>query len=605
MRKYILLTLIALLTGFLPLHAIPARPGLHTFTQPDGTKIALRLHGDEFAHWLTDASGQVVRQDADGFYRPVSGEEAARVRRGAPARRATARARRAAKSQQHIATGTKHFLVILVEFEDVEFTTSEDPNAAFTALMNEEGYSVNGGTGCARDFYRDNSHGTFDPVFDVYGPVKLEKPASYYGGNDYQGNDKAAEDAIIEGCRALDDEVDFSQYDYDGDGDVDLVFMYYAGKGEADSGLSNTIWPHQYEISSAGKSLTLDGVSIDSYACTNELVSGGALSGQMCGIGAACHEFGHAMGLPDFYDADYGQNGQAAGLFFFSTMDSGAYNNEGRTPPYFNFEERILLGWLDDSAYREFDKTGTYTLPPVDENVAYRTPTDKDGEYFVYECRDSHGWDAGLLSQGLIVYHVDKSDRPVSVYDYTKGSLVDVPAGELWSRWWEYNSINENGSHPCFYVIPAADQGNLLYGHELIWGTYYFSDRFAPDLPFPGSYEVTTYVPLSWNGVESYITFSDIAYADGKVTLQADVATGDLGYVTIADAGSYRAGDRFTFGLVLPEGVDAPASVAWYFDDEPAGADSVTLTAGPHTIEARLLDAGGQPCILTLEIEVD
>ena len=600
MRKNILLALIALLTGFQLMHAIPARPGLYTVTQPDGTKIVVRQHGDEFSHWMTDASGQMLRQESDGFYRRIPEAEAAQIRLGASARRAAARNRRAARSQEHIATGTKHFLVILVEFSDKEFSTSEDPHAAFTALLNEEGYSVNGGTGSARDFYRDNSHGFFEPVFDVYGPVKLENTVRYYGGNDAWGNDKAPEEAIIEGCTALDEEIDFTQYDNDGDGVVDLVFMYYAGMGEADGGGTNTIWPHQYEISATGKSLTLDGVKIDSYACTNEVEGySSSMVGKMCGIGTACHEFGHAMGLPDFYDVDYTDNGQAAGLFFFSTMDSGAYNNEGRTPPYFNFEERILLGWLDDNAYREFDKTGSYTLPSVDENVAYRTPTDKDGEYFVYECRDSHGWDAGLFSNGLVVYHVDKSDRVVSL---SNGSAT---AHDLWEHWKSYNSINENGSHPCFYIIPSADQDNLLFGHYLYSGYYYFDNKYAPQIPFPGSDKVTTYVPMSWNGVESDITFSDIAYEDGLVSLRAYVPTGEVDFVTIADAGSYRAGDRFTFDLVRPEGVDAPASVVWYFDDEPAGADSVTLTAGLHTIEAHLVDANGRPAILTLEITVN
>ena len=98
--------------------------------------------------------------------------------------------------------------------------------------MNEPGYSVNGGTGSARDYYYDNSHGAFEPVFDVYGPVQLDKPYSYYGENYWNGDDKRPEEAIIDGCKKLDADIDFSRYDNDGDGKVDLVFMYYAGKGE-------------------------------------------------------------------------------------------------------------------------------------------------------------------------------------------------------------------------------------------------------------------------------------------------------------------------------------------------------------------------------------
>ena len=596
MRKRILFTLIALLAGFQLMTAIPARPGQFTVTQPDGTRITLRMHGDEWGHWLTNASGQMVRADEDGFYRVVPADEAAAIRQRAVENRALrrqaraqaqARARRAQRANAApIAIGQKHFLVILVEFTNKSFSTSKDPNAAFTALLNEPGYSVDGGTGSARDFYYENSHGIFEPVFDVYGPVKMDTTYAYYGQNDGQGNDKRPEEAIIQGCQKLDDQIDFTRYDNDWDGTVDLVFMYYAGKGEADGGASNTIWPHQYELSSAGKHLELDGKVIDSYACTNEIDGWSAYAGKMCGIGTACHEFGHAMGLPDFYDTDddsYESQETAGGLYSFSTMDSGSYNNNGRTPPYFNIEERVLLGWLDrNEVVREFPKSGDYTIPSVDENVAYMTPTDMDGEYFLYECRGTNGWDAYLPAHGMLVYHVDKSDRKVFSW---------ASARSLWDDWRDFNSINAKGSHPCFYVVPAASQSSLNYSTE-------------KKMPFPGSGNVTSYIPKSWNGVESPITFSSIAYAGNVVTLQAHVPSEDLDFVTIADAGSYHAGDRFSFGLVRPEEVVAPVSVDWYYDDEPAGADSVTLTAGAHVVDAYLTFADGSRQVLTLEIEV-
>ena len=594
MKKRILLALVALLAGFQLMNAIPARPGSFTVTQPDGTKLLVRLHGDEFAHWMTDLQGNVVRQDEDGFYRRVSAEEALQMRRGAPARRDAAREARAARAAKHVAIGEKHFLVVLVEFQDKAFSV-QDPQAAFTALLNEPGYSVNGGTGSARDFYFDNSHSRFTPLFDVYGPVTVSEKMSYYGGNS-GGSDKAPEEAVIEACQALDGDIDFTQYDNDSDGKVDLVFMYYAGYNEAEGGSANTIWPHQWEISSAGKSLTLDGVKVDSYACTSELT--GSWGKTMCGIGAACHEFGHAMGLPDFYDTDGSTNGYAAGMFFFSTMDSGSYNNGGRTPPYFNFEERILLGWLTESDYRAFSRTDDYTLTTVQDDVAYRTPTDMDGEYFVYECRGSNGWDSGLEAHGLLVYHVDKSDRTVRI------NYGSVKASRLWSRWEQYNAINENGSHPCCYVVPAADQDNLFFGFGSFGGDYYFNDDDAPRIPFPGSEGVTEYTPVSWNGMDGQVSFSQIAYSQDAVNLRATVNSGELDFLTIEDTGSYRVGDRFRFRLHRPASVAAPASVVWYYDDEPAGAAAVTLTAGAHVVEARLTHADGRQETLTLEIEV-
>ena len=587
MRKYVFLALVTLFCGFQMMDAVPARPGKFTVTQPDGTRMVLQRHGDEWGHWMTDALGRMVRQDENGFYRVVSDAEAATVLQQASTRRNARRnAQEPMRSKARKSVrGQRHFLVILVEFSDLSFK-EDDPNQAFTDLMNEPGYSVSGGTGSARDYYSDNSHGDFEPVFDVYGPVKLKNKYSYYGKNDSWGNDTCPEDAVIEGCQGLDDQIDFSRYDSDGDGVVDLVFMYYAGYGEADSSDSNSIWPHQWGISSAGKELILDEVRIDSYACSNEIVGYGALSGQMTGIGTACHEFGHAMGLPDFYDTDYETNGEAGALYSFSVMCAGAYNNEGRTPPYFNYEERMLLGWVKESDYLEFKTTGDYTIPPIDENVAYRTFTDMDGEYFIYENRTKTGWDRHIPGAGMVVYHVDKSSRVVS------SGYWSVTAYDLWNNWTWSNSINAYGSHPCFYIIPAANQTSLNY----------YSER---QIPFPCG-DVNTYVPKSWNGVEGNVTFSEIAFSGGLVTLHARVFTGDLDYVTITDAGSYKAGDRFNFGLTYnEEEVEAPAVVEWYFDDEPVRADSVTLTRGAHVVEAVLTLSDDSRSVLTLEIEAE
>lgn len=587
--------------------AVPARPGYITFTQPDGTTIRLQRHGDEFFHWLSDASGRVYEKDADGFYREASATRMEMRRSAANIRReAVNRMRRSApaKGSGHIAVGQKHFLVILVEFKDLSFK-SETANADFAAMLNENGYSDNGGTGSARDYYYDNSHGYFEPLFDVYGPVKLENAYAYYGGNDNSGDDKNPEKAVSEGCKGLDAQIDFTQYDNDGDGAVDLVFMYYAGYGEADSDDEDSIWPHQWELSDAGISLTLDGKTIDRYACSNELVGYGAYEGKMEGIGTVCHEFGHAIGLPDFYDTDYGTNGQAAGMFFFSLMDSGSYNNEGRTPPYLTMEERILLGWLGEDAIKTFSKSGPVTLPSVNENIAYKTMTDTDGEYFVYECRDASGWDAGLEAHGLVVTHVDKSSRSVKI------SGGSSSAYNLWANWQSSNSINESGSHPCCYVIPAADPSNLKYGYVYLseYGAYYFDpygDGYSEKIPFPGASKVTSYTAKSWNGVDSEVTLSGISYTGGVLSFTANVPSPDIDYTVIANpkGGVYQVGDNFALELVQADARPVK-SVSWYFDDEPVSDPSVTLRSGAHTIEAQLTLKDGTKQILTLEISVD
>ena len=602
MRK--LLISITLLLCCLSLFAKPAKPGYIKYKQPDGTTIEIMRHGDEWASWTTNRRGQVIHKDADGFFREVSGMTPARAQQMAAVRRRAIREMQATalvpmRAPAHMAFGQKHFLVILVEFSDLDFTI-EEPQQAISAMLNQNGYSQNGATGSARDYYYDNSHGLFEPIFDVVGPVKLEKDKAYYGHN-VDNSDANAAEAIRDGCVLVDDVVDFSNYDLDGDGEVDLVYVIYAGFGEADSSDDDSIWPHQWYLSSAGYSLTQDETKIDRYACGSELMG----DGRMDSIGTICHEFGHAMGLPDFYDSDYGENGETPALFYFSLMCSGSYVNDGWTPPYLNIMERTLLGWVDESALQEFPKDGVFTLTSVDDNLAYKTLTDTEGEYFIYECRDNHGWDQYVPATGLLVYHVDQSNRKVSIK--RDGSLAQVEASYLWEHWRDDNSINENGSHPCFYIIPSADQSNLMFGYQYYEGYgYYYSRSNDPYIPFPGRKKVTTYVPVSWNGVSGDVALSEIAYAGGKSTFRVrGMESNILDYPVINNPGkgNYTAGSVFALELNVPDGYKV-GNVRWLMDGTQVTDSTVTLTAGQHVIEAEVTRQVGEKDIITLEIAV-
>ena len=477
--------------------AVPARPGTFKYTQPDGTVIELSRHGDEFFSWTTRVSdGQVMKLSKDGFYRPgtlnLAAREAGRRMRAQMNESRAATIGRRTHNQDPMTHGKRHIPVLLVEFSDLGFKIN-DPVNSFDNLLNQEGYSANGATGSVRDFYYDNSRGEFEPVFDVFGPVTLSKTMSYYGQDNSEGTMDLgyAAYAVAEAAKMLDSQIDFSNYDYDNDGEVDMILMYYAGYNEAEYGPTESIWPHQWNVDALTK-VKLDGKLLSRYFCTSELRGGSGTN--MCGIGTTCHEFGHSLGLPDFYDTDYEDNGICGALYDFSTMCSGSYNNNGRTPPYFNSEERIYLGWLLDEDVPELPD-GNVTLASVKDDYAYRSYTDTQGEYFLYECRDGSGWDAPL-PKGMVVYHVDKSSRIVGGF----------PAYKLWDDWNSSNAINAYGSHPCFYVVPSRDQSSLYFGYDLKYAV------------FPGSSNVKTFSPVDWDGVITGTNLTNIAYSDGKVT---------------------------------------------------------------------------------------
>lgn len=504
--KRILATFALLLGALHILSAIPAYPGKIKVTQPDGSVITIRVHGDEWLHYVTDERGRVVARGEDGFFRPAAKPTAA-AREEAQSMRGAARRMQAAARASSLTQGVHRIPVILVAFKDTDFTI-QDPQAAFDALLNEDGYSTNGATGSVRDYYVENSGGRYTPVFDVFGPYVLTNNRSSYVNN--------AANALVEACKGLNSEIDFSRYDSDGDGKVDMALMYYAGHNQAETGDATTIWPHQSYVS-GWNNPQLDGKYLSRYFCTSELKG---TESQMCGIGTTTHEFAHSLGLPDFYDTDYEENGEAGGLYSFSTMCEGAYLNNGRTPPYLNSEERILLGWMEGQT--EISQQGTLTIGPVQDEIAYMTPTSVNGEYFVYECRTKTGWDRYIPNGGLLVYHVDKS---------TTHRAGNQTAYNHWANWEWYNKINAYLEHPCFYLVPAADQSNLQYGYRFFYNddsgnpVYGFDSSQYPKIPFPGTKRVKTYLPVDWEGVDSDFRFTDITYNNEAVTMTVSYTT--------------------------------------------------------------------------------
>jgi hypothetical protein len=157
-------------------------------------------------------------------------------------------------------------------------------------------------------------------------------------------------------------------------------------------------------------------------------------------------------------------------------------------------------------------------------------------------------------------------------------------------------------------VVPSADQSNLMFGYKYYseYQSYYYNSSNDVKIPFPGSQGITSYTARSWNGVDSDVHLSNIAYANNQVTLYATVPSNVLNYNVIANPGNgvYTAGSSFVLSLVESE-AQPVSSVAWFFDDEPVSGSSVTLPAGIHVVEAHLTLESGATKILELTLTVN
>jgi len=430
--------------------AVAAYPHPIKVTQPDGSLLTVTLHGDEYLHWFTAdrltingiiRENVIVRKDDDGFYRPdtlqlQTIEKASLKRQAAKIQRAAVKKAESSPSKPF---GSPHFLVMLIEFNDVRFTLPHT-DSAFYRQLNQDNYTENNATGSVRDYFYDQSLGQFTPVFDVVGPITVPKDMRNFTKSDGQ-TQAGAPALLVNACQIADSIVDFSEYDLDNDGVIDNIFFYYAGYNAAE-GADSTIWPHSWSVSAKHY---FDGKLLGHYACTSEYRG---IDGQeMAGIGTFCHEFGHVIGLPDFYDTNGETGGSTRGLWFYSLMCYGNYNNDGKTPPSFNCEERSRLGWTDFIPWLPAADT-LFSMKPVDEGVGYRSPTGNDGEYFYYEFRRKAKWDEPL-EPGLLIYHVDKSNS--MVHGMTAAS-----------RWETGTHINGYTSHECFQ-LELSDEHAKLY----------------------------------------------------------------------------------------------------------------------------------------------
>lgn len=416
--------------------AVPASPEMFTVTQSDGSELKVRLVGDEVSSCLFTEDEYAVAKTGQGYcylrfteqgealatqvlaHNPAlrSLEETlflASLQKGMIVSDRTMEQRRIVQKAQLSSTfplkGSPRSLVILVNFSDVKFVIP-DPQEAFSRLLNEEGYSENNGVGSARDYFKACSNGVFSPQFDVYGPYDLDQTCAYYGGNSGSNSSVHAREMIIHACnKAYEAGVDLSLYDTDGNGVVDNVFVYYAGHNEAEGADENTVWPHRSVVNNSPR---YGNVTVYDYACTSELRS--SRGSQMCGIGTFCHEFGHVLGLPDFYDT---QESYHYTVGNWSIMCSGSYNGNGKTPPAYTAYERFMLGWLSPVQLTE---AGRYTLSPLNlDNTAYLIAAESHNlsgnnpdpnEFFLLENRQHIGWDTpqtALAGTGMLIWHIN------------------------------------------------------------------------------------------------------------------------------------------------------------------------------------------------------
>lgn len=341
-----------------------------------------------------------------------------------------------APGQPLLVTGTRAVPTICVEFNNVAgpFPTQDYQRMLFGVE------TVNS----IANYYKAMSLGNLRVSGQVVGWFRAPQDDTYYE-NGKQGNGPPFGELLEFGLREADKVLDFGQFDNDGkdglpnsgddDGKVDMVFFIHPEHGaECDKGTN--IWSHSWHYSDSnighngpfvtkdkqldknghptGKNIAVEDYTIQpALACPPPMASP-SNEPKLVDVGVFCHEFGHALGLPDFYD----RTPDSEGLGNWCLMAGGSYGGDGKhaeRPCRMSAWGVYYLGWANLTTVSSSEEV---TLNPVverNEMLRVMVPNTSDLEYFLLEYRRNGlgpngalNWDEYLHNSGLAVWHVDE-----------------------------------------------------------------------------------------------------------------------------------------------------------------------------------------------------
>lgn len=457
----------------------------------DGRSVTVTRYGSRYFSWWQDTEGRHYSLDASRQKLvPISeeaflnGMETARTEKNGQGPRRAFHASTEnglgeyGKSGMGVvkSIGTPTIPVLMVAFSDLDFLDGNDVKK-IDRFFNEEGYKDERmAVGSVGDYFRHCSYGAFDPHFEVVGKVTLPYGYKYYGARvNASTADARAQEAVKTAVSIAEEQgIDFSEYAENGR--APLISILYAGPGnQEDYGddADDFLWAHYMQAS-----ITANTVCFNSYLMTNESMrdfdaSYKVVDEYMTGIGTFCHEFSHALGIPDMYDVDGETGGVGHTPGYWDVMDYQFMYN-GYRPMEYSGYERSMMGWIKVEDLNRNETEKMYTIPPLSsdnnpEGKLYRIVNPYNtNEYLLLENRQDNSFYAQLyLGSGMLAWYIN--------YDGGR---------------WSYNRVNNDAAVQRVHVIPADGKWQSVY--DLFQRDSF--DKlctFVGD-PFPGYANVTT-----------------------------------------------------------------------------------------------------------------
>lgn len=472
----------------------------------------------------------------------------------------------------------------------------------FLSPLGEQLYSM-------KQYYEEQSGGSFTISGQVAGWYTAKNPAAYYGGN-YPGPDDSdarprnlVYEAIL--AAAQDPNINLEDFDkedpFDLDGDykfmepdgiIDHIMVFHAGAGEEAGGGrlgGDAIWAHSWDL---GGVAPIPGTTpaVDYFGANTMYGYSYTIVPEDSGT-VINHEFGHDIGLPDEYDTIYSGAGEP--VAYWSLMSSGNWAGKisgteatGFSPYGKQMLQAIWGGnWL----------TGTV----IDFE-------DINNNEFLLDQASTKGTNNDVIRINLPNKEVRVNQPASGAWEYYSGkgndldhsmtAIVDLTAAATatlnFKTWyqieedWDYASVKVNGvSIPGNITTTSSpygqNPGNGITGYSNGW----------IDASFDLSAFAGQSIVLEFNywtdvaAVEQGFYVDDIqVVADGNIILSDD-AEGEALFTLgefIKDAGGFSAAHYYLVEWRNHQGVDSalanirrgaslmsydPGMVIWYVDE--------------------------------------
>jgi len=368
--------------------------------------------------------------------------------------------------------GVGSMAVVLIDFPDRLADTTQHPASEYDSMIFSEATYP---TGSLNDFYIENSYGLFSVDGNVAGWHTTSDSYSNYDDNNY-GLSGGGGDVAEAAAQLADPYVNYALFDNDGpdgvpnsgddDGFVDAFTVIHAGLGAEETGSIHDIWSHASYISYMTNDPKYGGgfIFVDRYTIQPEERLNADGDTLITGISVICHEYGHVLGLPDFYDGSR----YTWGIGYWGLMGYGAWGAGGNTPESpasLCAWSKIDLGWVDpvNVTANMFD----VQLPPIETDpVVYKIWRDGNpqGQYFLVENRQQIGFDTPAPGHGLLIWHYNVGNWPAH-------NRLELEQADGLN---ELDQGNGQRPDPHYYHQLLGDDGDPYPGST-------YNTRFGPD----------------------------------------------------------------------------------------------------------------------------